>query len=149
MSWFYQSTVAMLLAVPVYILISFFGYKGIRPEIILGWYFFGNAITALLFSGRMGTIIPSLGVVSILLLLGVTIGGASNIFYFRALANENTPNPGLPVAIANAASVFVFLFSILLSKWLPGYFKLMKLDLWALAGIVLTVIGISIIAVRR
>jgi drug/metabolite transporter superfamily protein YnfA len=82
-----------------------------------------------------------------MLLLGLTFGATVNILIFRAVASA--PNPGLPVAIANVASVGVFLVAALLARWAPNYFDSVKTDGWSFLGVVLTVIGAALIAIRR
>jgi drug/metabolite transporter (DMT)-like permease len=85
--------------------------------------------------------------VAAILLIGGTIGAISNILLFRAVTIA--PNPGLPVAIVNATSIGVFLAAGLLSKLAPNYFNSEKIDAWSLFGIILTIVGTSIIAIRK
>lgn len=149
-NWLGQSVVAMLCLVPAWLAIGFFdrNYQ-VRPDVFLIWYFLGIIITSVLFGGSsLNAVVPSgkLVVVAILL-IGFTIGAIANILLFRAVAGA--PNPGLPVAIANVASVGVFLVAILLSRWAPNYFNAVKTDGWSFLGVVLTVIGAALIAVRR
>ncbi|MBI2552084.1 hypothetical protein HYW17_02175 [Candidatus Uhrbacteria bacterium] len=141
--------VAMLCLVPAWLAIGFFdrNYQ-IKPDVFLIWYFLGIAITSVLFGGSsLSTIVPSGKLVLAILLIGLTIGAIANILLFRAVAGA--PNPGLPVAIANVASVGVFLVAALLSRWAPNYFNSVKTDGWSFLGVVLAIIGASLIAIRR
>jgi len=147
-NWLGQSVIAMLCLIPAWLAIGFFdrNYQ-VRPEVFLIWYFLGVAITSVLFGGSsLNAIVPSKEIVGAILLIGLTVGAIANILLFRAVIVA--PNPGLPVAIANVASVGVFLAAALLSRWLPSYFNSVKTDGWAFLGVVLTVIGASLIAIR-
>jgi len=148
-SWLGQSVIAMLCLIPAWLAIGFFdrNYQ-VRPDVFLIWYFLGIAVTSVLFGGSsLNAIVPSGKLVGVILLIGLTIGAIANILLFRAVAGA--PNPGLPVAIANVASVGVFFAASLLSRWAPSYFNSVKTDSWSFLGVVLTVIGASLIAIRR
>lgn len=148
-NWLGQSVIAMLFLVPAWLAVGFFGKNyHIRSDVFLIWYCLGVVITTSLFGGTtLKAIVPSGKIVGAILLIGLTIGAIPNILIFRAIVSS--PNPGLPVAIANVASIGVFLAASLLSRWAPGYFNSVKTDGWSFLGVVLTVIGASIIAIRR
>lgn len=148
-NWFSQSAIAMLCLVPAWLAIGFFDKNyHIRPDVFLVWYFLGIVITTVLFRGSpLSSFAPSVKMVGVMLFIGFTIGAISNIMLFRAVASA--PNPGLPVAIANVASVGVFFVAVLLARWAPTYFKAVKIDGWSLLGVLLTIAGVSIIATRR
>lgn len=148
-NWFGQSLIAMLCLIPAWLAIGFFdrNYQ-VSPNIFLIWYFLGCIITSILFGGSpLKAIVPSWKTAGVMLLIGLTIGAIANILIFRAVTSA--PNPGLPVAIANVASVGVFLAAGLLSWLAPKYFGYVKTDILAFLGVVLTVIGASLIAIRR
>lgn len=148
-NWLGQSMIAMLCLIPAWLAIGFFDkHYQVRPDVFLIWYLLGIAITSALFGGTPLPAIVSAGRAAwAILLIGLTIGAAANILLFRAVAAA--PNPGLPVAIANAASVGVFLVAALLAKSAPASFPAVKADGWSFLGVVLTVIGAAIIAIRR
>jgi uncharacterized membrane protein AbrB (regulator of aidB expression) len=142
--------IALFCLVPAWFAIGFFdrNYQ-VRPNVFLIWYFLGGALTSVFFGGSsLSAIMPSWKLVLAMLLIGLTVGGGANILLFRAVADA--PNPGLPVAIGNGASVVVFLVAILLSRWAPSssYFNPVEADPWSFLGVLLTVIGASIIAIR-
>jgi hypothetical protein len=148
-SWLVQSVVSLACLIPVWLAVVFFerNYQ-VRPNVFLIWYFLGVIMTSAIFGGApLNAIVPSLKLVGAILLIGLTIGAIANILLFHAVAGA--PNPGLPVAIANAASVGVFILAALLSRFVSGYFNSVKVDGWALLGVVLTVVGTSLIAIRR
>ena len=147
--WLMQSLIAMLLLVPAWISIGFFDRNfQVKSDIFLIWYFMGAAIASACLNGlSYEKIVPSCKLASVMMLIGLTFGSAANILLFRAVVIA--PNPGLPVAIANVASVGVFLVSLLLCRWLPSYFSTVKIDKWSLLGVGLTIIGSAIIATRR
>lgn len=112
-NWLGQSMIAMLCLIPAWLAIGFLdrNYQ-VGPDVFLIWYFLGIAVTSVLFGGSsLNAIVPSWKMVGAMLLIGLTIGAIANILLFRAVADA--PNPGLPVAIANVASVGVFLVATL------------------------------------
>jgi hypothetical protein len=141
--------VAMLLLIPVWLAIGFFDRNfRVSSDVFVFWYFLGVAATSAFF-GRapLASLVPSWKIAVVLLLFGLTVGGLANIALFRAVSAA--PNPGLPVAIANAAAIGVFIAAAMLSSLLPKYFDAVKTDLWTLVGVLFTVIGTAIIAIRR
>ncbi len=145
-NWFNQSLLATALLIPAYLAIGFFdrNYQ-VKSDVFLVWYFLGAAITSAFFGApSLRSLVSSPGITCIMLLIGLTVGGIANILLFRAVASA--PNPGLPVAITNTASIGVFLAAALFSRWAPNYFSSAKIDVSALLGVVLTMIGISLIA---
>lgn len=147
-NWVWQSVVSMLILSPIWVAIVFFdkNYQ-IKPNVFLIWYFIGSiAYTAFLEGFSVKSLMPSLGIIFILLVTGL-VGGMANTLLFNAVASA--PNPGLPVAIGNGASVGSFVLVVLLSRWVPNYFSESKVDIWAFVGILLTVAGVALIATRR
>lgn len=149
MTWFAQSVVSVLFLIPAWLAIGFFdrNYQ-VRADVFLIWYFLGVAATSAFFVGTpLNAIVPSGRIVGGLLLVGLTVGGVANVLLFRAVAAA--PNPGLAVAISNVASAGVFVAAVLLARWVPNYFGAVKADGWAFLGVVLTIVGASLIAMRR
>ena len=148
-NWLGQSFLAILFLVPAWLAIGFFDRNfQIRPDVFLVWYFLGALATFVCF-GRspLGAMLPSWRIIGVLFLIGLTAGGIANLLVFRAVAAA--PNPGLPIAIANASSVGVFLASAALSRLVPRYFAPVTFDPLALLGVVLSLVGTSLIALRR
>ena len=148
-SWLSQSIMSMLCLIPAWLAVGFFdrNYQ-VKPEIFLIWYLLGTVIACTFFGGSpLDAMVPSGKLVGAILFIGFTIGAIANILLFRAVAGA--PNPGLPVAITGAASVGVFIVAALLSRCAPGYFDSVKTDGWSLLGVILTIAGTSLIAIRR
>src|SRR4051812_14969498 len=126
MSWLCQSLVAVLCLIPVWLAIGFFEKNfQIKPQVFVIWYFLGVVITsALCGGGTLSSLMPSFKSVGGVLLVGLTLGAIASILLFRAIGSA--PNPGLPVAMSNVASVGVFLVAALLSRWAPSYFSSVK-----------------------
>ena len=89
---------------------------------------------------------PSYGPVLSIFVFGLTIGFVGNITTFVAVTEA--PNPGLPQAIKNLQTVGLLFVSLWLGNLLPQYFKEGKVDFWQMVGVLLTVSGASIIAIR-
>lgn len=89
---------------------------------------------------------PSFAVIGVLL-VGATIGAGANLLLFTSLSEA--PNPGVPIAIANAASLLVFLISAGLAVVVPRYFPPVKLDLFHFIGITLTLAGVTMLVIKR
>lgn len=148
-NWLAQSLIAMLCLIPAWLTIGFFdkNYQ-IKPDVFLIWYLLGIVTTSTFFGGStFDQIFPSWKMVAAMILIGMTIGATANILLFRAVCTA--PNPGLAVSIGNTASVGVFLAAIFLSRYAPNYFKEVKFDTQALVGVALTIVGASLIAIRR
>lgn len=148
-NWIVQSVVAMLCFVPVWLANGFLNRNyQIRPDVFLVWYLLGVIVTTIIFGGLSFNIVaPSGKLVVTMLLFGLTTGAVANILLFRAVLNA--PNPGLPLAIVNVTSIVVFFAAVLLFQLAPKYFNSAKIDVWSFLGVALTVIGASLIAIRR
>ena len=147
-NWLSQALIAATLLIPVWLAIGFFdrNYQ-VKPDVFLVWYFPGVAALVMLFGqSPIKALVPSLGIVCAILLIGIP-GGIANVLLFRAVIHA--PNPGLPLSILSITNVGVFLVPALLSRWLPDYFDTVKIDMWALLGVILVAVGASIIAVRQ
>ena len=148
-NWLPQTLLAMLFLVPAWLAIKFVGSNyGAKPAVVVIWYFVGVICSAVMFGvSPKSSLFPSAKVIIIMVVTGMTFGALANVLIFDAVAKA--PNPGLPVAISSASNVLVFLCSALLAVWFPLHFKEIKFDVWSLLGVILTVIGTSIIAIRR
>lgn len=146
--WLVQALIGMALIVPGWIAIPFFNRNfGIASDIFLTWYLLGGAIGAIAFTRLpITSFFPSTGIISAIVLLGILLCGLANLFIFRSVAAA--PNPGLAVAIVNAASVIVFFFTAVLAKLSPRFFDPVRIDATSLLGTILTVIGATLIAVK-
>jgi hypothetical protein len=147
--WLWQSLFAMIIFIPAWLAIGFFGRNyGISPDLFNVWYFLGAAIGAAIF-GRtpVTSMVPSVGVVIAIFLTGLFIASSANLLLFRAVAGA--PNPGLPIAVANAASLGVFFAAAILAHFAPRWFASVKMDGVSFLGVIVTLIGTSLIAWRR
>src|SRR3989344_3135608 len=145
-NWLWQSVISMLCLIVPWLSIGFFDRNfQVRPDVFLIWYFLGVAAASALFGGvPLTALAPSWKLIGGMLFVGLTFGAVANLLIFRAVAVA--PNPGLPLAIINVSSVAVFLIAALFARWIPNYFSPVKTDVWSLAGVLLTVIGASLIA---
>ena len=153
MNWLSQSLISAMLLIPVWLAIGFFdrNYQ-VKPDTFLIWYFPGIiALSALMLfrqsQSPLKALVPSFGVVSVILLIGLAIGGVANVLIFRAVADA--PNPGLPLVLLNITNVGVYLIAAPLSRWLPSYFSAVKIDMYTFFGVILVTIGASMIAMRQ
>lgn len=152
LNWLGRAVIATMCFVPIMISAGMFSrHFGLRSEAIITWYSAGQIVTAPFLLTHFGVLnwqeMSLSKPMCVVLVMGMTLGVASNIFFFQALSTA--PNPGLAMAVTNSATIIVFLITVLLAQLLPQYFSASKLDPWHLVGIVLTVTGISIIALRQ
>jgi len=147
-NWFTQSIVGLVFLTPAWLAIPFFEKNyGVPGNVFMVWYFLGCSIIVAAFGvPTWSALVPSVPLVVALLLIGLTIGGIANMALFTAVTNA--PNPGLPVAIANVASVTTFLLAGLLAQLAPAYFAQVRVDLQSFAGIVLVIVGAALISIR-
>lgn len=148
-NWILQSFTALFFLIPAWLAIGFFKRNfEVSSDVFLFWYMLGIIIALACYKELSGqTIGLPWKMAGAILLLGLTIGAAANILIFRAVASA--PNPGLALSITNATSIGVFLAAIALSRLAPNYFNSAKFDPWTFLGVILTVVGISIVAIRR
>lgn len=147
-NWLGQSLLATALLVPCWLAIGFFDRNfGVKSDVFVIWYYIGVIATTLYTKKPEVTLVPSLALVAGMVVIGATIGAGANVLLYRAVASA--PNPGLPIAISDWASVGVLVVALMLGKVFPGFFPEGKIDLWQLIGVLLTVAGVSIIAIRR
>ena len=152
LSWLGQSFLAMALLVPTWLSINFFARNfNIKGEILLFWYMWGVIIgTGASFLFRrlaVADVIPHRLSVIAMLMLGLTFGAALNILLFSAVAQA--PNPGVPIAISNVASVLVFISAALLAVWLPKYFSNIAFSPQHFLGVLLAVLGVVLITLKK
>ena len=150
-NWLVKSIVAMVWITPAWLLIGFASkHFGMKPEITFIWYVLGMLVGSPFLLPYLnisfGELKPTIAAI-IVVIFGIVIGALTNMLVFGAV--NAAPNPGLPVAIVNASSILVFVFSALLAILLPKYFNLVRFDVYHLVGILLTMIGIGIIALHK
>lgn len=151
-TWIWKSIIALIVIIPTWLSIGYFEKKyHIKAEVNMVWYFTGMTIGSTLAILYFNLAQPSDFKLSIpklsILLMGLTLGAAANTLLFGSI--PQAPNPGLPIGIVNTSSVFVFLISVALAKFIPEYFPLAKIDAWQLLGILLTIAGIGLITLKR
>ena len=147
-AWFAKSILATICIVPSFIAIPFIKFRyGVDPLVFLAWYFAATAVSIvvyLLLSGRGGEIVlPALVVITILL-IGAIFGALANGALFQAIGLA--PNPGLPPVMYATSSMIVFFLSVALASSFPALFKPVVADLGRVAGIVLILTGLFLLA---
>jgi hypothetical protein len=147
-TWFAKSILATVSIVPAFIAIPFFKYKfGVDPLIFLVWYFGATAVSiAVFWSLGAGTdeLVPATPVVLTIIAIGVVFGTLANGSLFQAVGIA--PNPGLPPIIYASSSMIVFFLSALLASALPSLFKPVSVELSRVAGILLVLAGLYLLA---
>jgi hypothetical protein len=147
-TWFVKSVFATVCIVPAFLAIPFFKTKfDIDPLVFLVWYFGATAVSIAVFwvlSGRAGELVPPLPQLLAIVVIGFVFGALANGFLFQAIGMA--PNPGLPPVIYATSSMIVFVLSIALASTFPALFKSVSAELTRMAGIVLVVAGLYLLA---
>lgn len=145
-NWFLMAILSTAISIPIYLAIGFFNKNyHIKADIFIVWYFLGVVIAGILLRETpLEVISPSWKILSIITLIGILLGGVGNILLFRSFAIA--PNPGLVAAIAGSSSVGIYFLASLLAKLFPLYFNIVKVDIWSFIGLILTILGVSIIS---
>ncbi|MFT5438420.1 MAG: hypothetical protein ACI9MJ_000279 [Alphaproteobacteria bacterium] len=147
-SWFVKSVFATLSIVPAFLAIPFFKTKfGIDPLVFLVWYFGATAASITIFwlvSGRASELVPSTPQLLTIIGIGLVFGALANGFLFQAIGLA--PNPGLPPVIYATSSLIVFILSVALASAFPALFKPVSAELTRMAGVVLVVAGLYLLA---
>lgn len=143
-----MSVIGTICIVPSWLGIGFFERNyHVRPEVFMIWYFFGVIMgTGCVLITHGISIIPAPAPWLQIVALGLTFGVAANMMLFAA--TSIAPNPGLPSAIAGFASVLVLFLSVGLHWLLPHYFNNVHVDIYHLLGMILAVIGVTLICKR-
>ena len=146
--WFTKSVLATLAIVPAFIAIPFFRKNfGVDPLVFLIWYFGGTALsiaTYLSLDRGLQAIAPELPALIGILAIGMIFGALANGSLFQAV--NLAPNPGLPPVIYATSSVFVFVLAALLASALPALFSPVTTDLSRVAGLLLVLAGLYLVA---
>ena len=147
-AWFAKSILATICIVPSFIAIPFIKFRyGVDPLVFLAWYFAATAVSIVLYlllSGRGGEIVPPAPVLIAILLIGAIFGALANGALFQAIGLA--PNPGLPPVMYATSSMIVFFLSVALASSFPALFKPVVADLDRVAGIVLILTGLFLLA---
>ena len=147
-AWFTKSVLATVAIVPSFIAIPFFRKNfGVDPLVFVVWYFGGTALSiALYLSAAKGlqAVAPPLAVALGILAIGMVFGAFANGSLFQAVTLA--PNPGLPPVVYATSSMFVFLLSALLANALPALFNPVSTELSRLAGLLLVLAGLYLLA---
>ncbi|GEM_PF-3504762 len=151
MGWLGKSFAALVLLVPVWLLIGWYGERGVKGEVTALCYAVGCALgMALWIFGipRNHELAENLAAHRTLVVamvgVGLLFGAAIQALIYAAL--KDSPNPGLPLSIINASAVAVFLIAPMLAKFLPAYFKKAEWNVMTMTGVLLTVAGTALIA---
>lgn len=150
-TWFVKSIVATITIVPAFIAIPFFKFKyGIDPLVFLVWYFGAIAVSIAIYlatGGRGGELVPPPTQLAVIIAIGVVFGALANGSLFQAIGMA--PNPGLPPVIYASSSLVVFFLSAVLATSFPALFKPADFELSRMAGIVLIIAGLYLLAGGR
>lgn len=146
--WLAKSAIATLAIVPVFVAVPYFRRNhGVDPLVYLSWYFGATAISVAIYlaaAGRAGELVPRPGIVAAIIAIGLTLGAFANGALFQAVTTA--PNPGLPPVVYATASAIVFVLSAFLASALPELFGPATSDPTRLAGIILVIAGLFLLA---
>jgi hypothetical protein len=146
--WFAKSILATVSIVPAFIAIPFFKFKfGVDPLVFLVWYFGATAVSIAIYwslSSGIDGLVPSAPVLLAIISIGIVFGTLANGSLFQAVGFA--PNPGLPPVIYASSSIIVFFLSALLASALPSLFKPVNVELSRVAGILLVLAGLYLLA---
>ena|SRR3989344_1105108 len=147
--WLIQSFLSLAIAIPAWLILGFFDRNlGISSNVFAIWYFLGMSISAgLVVATGSKPLVPSWPMVLVIVVIGIFIGGGANLLLFKAVTTAQ--NPGIPIAISNTTSIGVILITMLLYQWLPQYFQQVKFDFRDFIGVVLTIVGLTIIVIKK
>lgn len=148
-TWFVKSVFATVCIIPAFLAIPFFKTKfGIDPLVFLVWYFGSTAVSIAiiwLLTGRGGgELVPPTPQLTAIIAIGLVFGALANGFLFQAIGLA--PNPGLPPVIYATSSMIVFVLSVALASTFPDLFKPVNAELTRVAGIVLVLVGLYLLA---
>lgn len=149
--WFTKSILATVAIVPSFIAIPFFRKNfGVDPLVFLVWYFGGTALAIALFLGLArgpSAVLPQIPALLGILAIGIVFGAFANGSLFQAVSLA--PNPGLPPVIYATSSVLVFVLSALLASTLPAFFNPVSTEPSRMAGLLLVLAGLYLLAGGR
>ncbi len=147
-AWFVKSVLATVSIVPAFIAIPFFKFKfGIDPLVFLVWYFGATAVSIATYwgvTGRADELVPPSPILLAIVAIGLLFGALANGSLFQAVGIA--PNPGLPPVIYATSSIIIFFLSAVLASRFPGLFKPVSIELGRVAGIVLVLAGLYLLA---
>lgn len=152
MGWFGKSAIALILLVPAWIAIHCYGERGVKGEVTALCYGAGCALGMALWifavpgnRALAENFAAHRMLVAVMVGIGALLGAAIQALVYTAI-NES-PNPGLPISVANASAVAVFVLTPILAKVLPAYFKKAEWNAMTMTGVLLTVVGTALIAI--
>jgi hypothetical protein len=145
--WVVQTLLAIVFLTPAWLAMPYFQSKyGVSGTVFGVWYFFGSALSMALFGVPKHTLVPSIGIVTAILSIGLTIGAMANAMLFTAVAAA--PNPGLAVSLVNLTSLTTLFGAMLLAYLLPAHFTADAITARHVVGVVLILLGAALIAVK-
>jgi hypothetical protein len=149
--WFTKSILATVAIVPSFIAIPFFRKNfGVDPLVFVVWYFGGTSLAIALFLGigrGPSAVFPPFPALLGILAVGMLCGAFANGSLFQAVSLA--PNPGLPPVVYATSSVLVFVLSALLASTLPALFNPVSTELSRVAGLLLVLAGLYLLAGGR
>lgn len=152
MSWYSMAFLSAIILTPGFLTPAFLNFNfGLRPDVILAWYFLGMAVgcwagpvgLGSIPAGALAPTVPLIGAA----LAGLLFGAGSNILLFRAIVVS--PNPGLPLSFINLSVVLTFVASVALASAAPKFFAPARFDLMGLVGVALTLAGVVVLGLRK
>lgn len=150
-TWFAKSLLATVSIVPSFIAIPLLKSRyGVDPLVFLTWYFGATAVSIaawLCLSGRAADLLPPLPVLLSILAIGAVFGALANGSLFQAIGLA--PNPGLPPVMYATSSMIVFVLSAALASSFPALFTPVSTEIGRVAGIVLILAGLYLLAGGR
>lgn len=150
-AWFTKAVIATLTIVPTFLAIPLLKTRyGVDTLVYVVWYFGATAVSMALFftlSGRAAALLPPAGVLAAIIAIGLVCGATANGLLFQSVGLA--PNPGLPPVIYACSSIVVFGLSVALASSFPSIFRPVSADPARLAGIVLVIVGLYLMAGGR
>jgi drug/metabolite transporter (DMT)-like permease len=147
-TWFLKSLLATITIVPSFIAIPFFKHRyGLDPLVFVVWYFGGTALSIALFfvaTGRGTAVLPPWPLPLAILAIGMVFGAVANGSLFQAVGLA--PNPGLPPVVYASSSMIVYALSAVLAASFPDLFKRVSVEPERVAGMVLVLVGLYLLA---
>ena len=152
-SWLALALLAALFLAPCWMGIGFFNKNfKIQPDLYLLLFVVGTAIGVVAWGNislpRLEGPIGIYAALFMVLGVGILFGSWANLLGFRAVSGAGS-SAGLAVAILNSAALLIYLLSFPLAWALPRWFDPIKFQPLHLLGILLTITGVGLIALKR
>lgn len=153
MGWLSKSLILSSSMVLFTVMITTFALRGVKTEVTIAWWMASVAVgmVTLSFAGGAGLVtseprqfISGLVPIAIVILAGLTFGTVMNTFYGQAV--QSAPNPALAMAVINSSTLLLYVLAPFLHKLMPKVFATASFNSTGLVGVVLTLVGVILIA---